>query len=72
MTTKGRPRKQAGEVRDELVEIRLSPLEKRTFKVASDLAGLPLSTWIRERIRRAAIRELEDAGRLIPLLHHAE
>lgn len=45
------------------VKIRLSETEKEGFETAADLAGISLSAWMRERLRRAAIRELEDAGR---------
>lgn len=50
------------------VEVRMQPEEKLTFKMAADLAGVPLSAWIRERLRRAAIRELIDAGLQVPIL----
>jgi hypothetical protein len=50
------------------VEVRMQPAEKMTFKMAADLAGVPLSAWIRERLRRAAIRELIDAGLQVPIL----
>lgn len=62
----GRPKKV--DARHDYLELRLRALEKRTFKDAAALAGLPLSTWVRERLRRAAIRELEDANLTIPLL----
>jgi len=50
------------------VEVRMQPEEKQTFKLAAELAGVPLSSWIRERLRRAAIRELIDAGLQVPIL----
>lgn len=59
--TGGRPTKLTK--RDDYLEIRLAGSEKKAFRDASALAGLPLSTWVRERLRRAAIRELEEAGR---------
>jgi len=54
------------------IEVRMTPDEKRAFKDAADLAGIPTSAWIRERLRRAAIRELEDASRDIPFLRRPE
>lgn len=57
---RGRPRKATK--RDDYLELRLAGLEKKAFRDAAALAGLPLSTWARERLRRAAIRELEEAG----------
>jgi hypothetical protein len=55
-------------VRTELLQLRLRPEEKRAFREASSLAGLPLSAWVRERLRSAAIRELEGAGRSVPFI----
>jgi uncharacterized protein (DUF1778 family) len=48
--------------------LRLQPDEKQAFEQAAELAGVPLSAWIRERLRKAARRELEDANRPIPFL----
>ena len=45
------------------IQVRLSSDEKDGFTEAADLAGISLSAWIRERLRLAAIRELEAAGR---------
>jgi hypothetical protein len=54
--------------KQEVVMLRLSTDEKVGFREASDLAGIGLSTWIRERLRRTAIRELEEAGRVAPFI----
>ena len=35
---------------------------------AARLAGIPLSSWVRERLRLAAIRDLESAGQKIPFV----
>ena len=66
----GRPKK----VRTlgEYLEVRVEGLEKRAFRDAADLAGIPLATWIRERLRQVAIRELEAAARPIAFLGHQE
>ena len=32
------------------------------------MAGIPLSAWVRERLRLTAIRELEGAGQRIPFI----
>ena len=55
-------------MRTEVVEIRLQPKEKAGFKEAANLAGISLSSWVRERLRLAAIRELESAGRPVPFI----
>jgi len=62
----GRPKK--ARRLDEYLEIRMESSEKRAFKDAAELAGIPLSTWIRERLRQVAIRELEAAGHSISFL----
>jgi uncharacterized protein (DUF1778 family) len=61
MKKAGRP-KQATR-RTEYLELRLTENEKRAFSEAANIAGVGLSTWVRERLRRAVIRELEEAGR---------
>jgi hypothetical protein len=48
--------------------LRLAPSEKQGFSDAAELAGVPLAAWVRERLRRAARRELEEAGMAIPFL----
>jgi uncharacterized protein (DUF1778 family) len=50
------------------LKLRLSTAEKEAFQDAADLSGIALSAWIRERLRRTATRELEDAGREIAFL----
>jgi predicted HicB family RNase H-like nuclease len=55
---------------DEYLEIRVQSLEKQAFRDAAELAGIPLATWIRERLRQVAIRELEAAGQQIAFLRY--
>ena len=50
------------------IQIRLTPAEKDGFEQAAELAGIPLSSWVRERLRLAAIRDLESAGQRIPFV----
>ena len=50
------------------LQVRVTREEKRGLKDAADYAGIPLSAWIRERLRRAATRELEDAALPIAFL----
>jgi hypothetical protein len=52
----------------QVLQIRLTDLEKLGFQAAADLAGIPLSSWVRERLRLAAIRDLESAGQKIPFV----
>ncbi len=53
---------------NEYLEIRVDPSEKQAFKDAADIAGIPMSAWVRERLRRAAIRDLEEVARPIAFL----
>jgi uncharacterized protein (DUF1778 family) len=48
--------------------LRVEPEEKEAFEQAAAIAGVAVSAWIRERLRRAARRELEEANRAIPFL----
>ncbi len=64
----GRPRKGPDQIKNDYLELRLAPLEKQAFKQASEIAGIPLAAWARERLRRIATRELEEAGLKIPFL----
>jgi uncharacterized protein (DUF1778 family) len=50
------------------LQIRLSPAEKDGFEQAASVAGLAISAWVRERLRDAAIRELERVGRPAPFV----
>jgi hypothetical protein len=54
--------------KEQTIQIRLTEAEKRGFQAAADLAGIPLSSWVRERLRFAAIRDLESAGVEIPFV----
>ena len=50
------------------LDTRLTTAEKQGFCEAASLAGIPLATWVRERLRLAAIRELEAAGKAAPFI----
>jgi hypothetical protein len=54
--------------KSELMQIRVSVAEKEAFLDAARIAGIPLSAWIRERLRWAATRELESADKRIAFL----
>jgi hypothetical protein len=55
-------------MKTDTIQIRLQPLEKEAFEVAAELSGIALSGWVRERLRAAAIRELEGAGKSVPFI----
>jgi len=48
--------------------MRLTKQEKAGFDAAAEIAGIDLSSWARERLRQAAIEELERVGRKAPFL----
>ena len=54
--------------KEQVLQIRLTADEKQGFAAAAELAGIPLSSWVRERLRLAAIRDLESAGQPIPFV----
>ncbi len=55
--------------KNEILQIRLSEQEKQGFLDAAELAGIPLSSWVRERLRLAAIRDLESSGKKVPFIN---
>ena len=56
------------EAKSAVVLIRLEPAEKEGFRAAAEVAGIDLSSWVRERLRRAARQELEEARIPIPFI----
>ena len=62
MKKTGRPKKQPDAVKTEYIEMRVEKAEKDAFRSAAEAAGLPLSGWIRHRLRRDCRKELEDLG----------
>jgi hypothetical protein len=57
-----------GKRKDNLIKLRVEAGEKEGFQSAAGLAGLALSAWIRERLRKIAGLELKKAGQNIPFL----
>jgi hypothetical protein len=55
-------------VKSQNLMIRITTEEKDGFELAAMLAGISLSSWVRERLRLVAIRELEGAGRKVPFI----
>lgn len=75
MATRQKPakrRKSAESRRDASLLLRLQAAEKAAFQDAAEYAGVPLSAWVRERLRRAAVRELEAADIPIAFLKEAK
>lgn len=57
-----------GEMRNKSFLVRVSNDEKLAFEFAASLVGLSLSSWVRERLRHTAIRELEGVGWKVPFV----
>lgn len=55
-------------MKTDIIRLRVQSEEKQAFQDAADIAGMTLSAWVRERLRRAARRELEEAGKKIAFL----
>jgi hypothetical protein len=66
---RGRPPKNSESVKSQRILLLLEPAEKTTFKEAADLAGAPLAVWIRERLRKSAMKELGEVGRKAAFLN---
>jgi uncharacterized protein (DUF1778 family) len=60
MAKRGRPKSSVGSVKGEYMELRLDVAEKEAFFRAAEVAGMSLSGWVRDRLRRASRKELED------------
>jgi uncharacterized protein (DUF1778 family) len=54
--------------KSETIQIRVTAQEKSGFTEAAEIAGISLSSWVRERLRNASIRELEAIGKRVPFV----
>lgn len=59
---RGRPKKGTDQAKTFFLQVRLLESEREGFSKAAELAGVPLSTWVRERLRIVARKELEGFG----------
>ena len=48
--------------------IRLTESEKESFERAAEIAGIGITAWVRERLRSAAILDLQNVGEKIAFL----
>lgn len=53
-----------------VMQLRIEDSEKEGFEKAAGLSGLSLSAWARERLRKSAVRELEEASLPIPFIEY--
>jgi hypothetical protein len=68
---RGRPVKSSDKRKSESFLIRMELSEKEAFAEAADLSGIALAAWMRERLRRAARIELQEAGRAVTFMENA-
>src|SRR3546814_15923353 len=52
--------------RTSILQIRVSAAEKESFELAGEIAGIPVSAWARQALRRAAASELRPMGIKVP------
>lgn len=50
------------------IQIRLTEAEKSGMVEAAEIVGVSLSSWVRQKLRSAAIRDLEGTGRRAPFI----
>jgi hypothetical protein len=65
---RGRPKKGSAERKTASLLLKMEEREKAGFSAAAELAGAPVSVWIRQRLRTAAAQELKTAGKGVPFL----
>lgn len=53
------------------LQVRLTHAERDTLRVAAETAGLTVSAWLRDRLRKAARQELQSSGVKVPFLEAA-
>jgi uncharacterized protein (DUF1778 family) len=62
----GRPKKNPSKSLGRTIQFRLTDGEKQAFSEAAGLSGQEVSVWIRDQLRQAAQRKLEENGKPIP------
>jgi len=65
---RGRPPKSEDELHNVSLMIRVGAGDKEAFSDAAKLAGVPLSAWVRERLRQVAMRELKSAAQPVAFM----
>lgn len=68
MRKTGRPKTLPGLGKEEYLEVRLGAAEKKAFQDAAVASGMALSAWVRDRLRRASRKELEDLEKPVAFL----
>lgn len=50
------------------MQVRMSKSEIETFKNAARLSGITVSSWVRDRLRKAARQELQSSGQRVAFI----
>ena len=58
--------------KEKRVFIRVTDEEKAAFDKAAEISGIALSAWARQKLRSAAIKELEAVSEPIPFLNQVK
>jgi hypothetical protein len=66
MAKKKKPGRPKGRSKPDILQVRVSPVEKQAFADAAKADGKGVSEWVRDRLRRLAREELAHAGRPDP------
>ena len=51
-----------------VIQVRITKSEQEGFKRAAEISGIGLSAWARQKLRSAAIRDLQEVGEAIKFL----
>ena len=70
MAKRGRPKLPAGGKKGAYMEMWLHEAEKEAFVNAADAAGMSLSAWVRDRLRKASRKELEGMDMPVAFLQN--
>ncbi|WP_156824980.1 plasmid mobilization protein [Methylocystis rosea] len=54
--------------KDYTLQVRMSESEKKAFEMAASSAGISISAWVRDRLRRVARDELQSSGLKVPFI----
>lgn len=58
-------------MRDYNLQVRMPVSERDSYKAAAEVSGLSVSSWVRDRLRKASRQELQSAGIKVPFLDGA-
>ncbi len=54
------------------MQVRMPKSEITTYKDAAKLSGVSVSSWVRDRLRKAARQELQSSGMKVSFLEDSE